>query len=519
MPINFIPNDPRVAGLPLRQVDPLPDRPAGRVGLSIASLPPPGLYPATDIQFLPWQARQAALTALATFEGVFGPLPGWQGDASNRTLQLLPDAGDDLNAYYNRQSLSFFHTDVGGSNFLTGVSSDTVSHECGHAILDSLRPDLWNSQMIEISSFHEGFGDCVAMLTALSDQATRQFILAGDPGLANANAVETLIEDLAAAIATKVPGHNAALPRRGLNDFQWVLPTTLPFTGPPGALINEVHSFGQLLAGTFYRTILGIYRTGAPGEATLWGATRVAAWLLAGAIVRAPLRPRFMQSVGRTMLALDQAQYQGANAPAIRAAYGHHGIDLAGGTPFAPSMTLDGGTAAKPLGTAGAATLRQVLGATADAPVTTRTIDIAGTRLTQASVSRAVDLSSLDVRLAGVVAPTPHVATIGRVNGMAAMLGSTDSPVAVDAEVRDYVANLLRRGSIAFAAPASKGGATGSGAVGLEGAITHRVVSRRGVKTLERAAFACGCRALCGHAPAKTPPFAARPAAAPGRGK
>jgi hypothetical protein len=42
-----------------------------------------------------------------------------------------------------------------------------VCHELGHAILDALKPQLFNVASTEAGAFHEAFGDISAILCAL----------------------------------------------------------------------------------------------------------------------------------------------------------------------------------------------------------------------------------------------------------------------------------------------------------------------------------------------------------------
>lgn len=503
MTIAYVPNDP-ASGTPARQITPTPDRAAPRVGFAVQGLPPEKVYPPASKEFAAWTAREAALQAVAAFESCAGPLKAWQG--ARQQLPLIPDAGTDLNAYYDRASISFFEPQVDGHSFFTGASQDVVAHETGHAILDALRPDLWDVAMTEVSAFHEGFGDCIAVLTALADPANRTALLAADPKLAKANNIEALVEALAGAVgATFGATHNAALPRHARNDFRWLLPTNLPDDGPGTVLINEMHSLGQLLSGTYYRTILGIFPRTAGGEAGLWQATRVATWLLTGAIARAPIKPRYFQSVGRTMLALDLATYKERNnGKAIRDAYAHHGIDVGASTLLAPQQSLGpmapGFAAAgdSPLGTAGSRDLAELLDAPAGSKPSFRRIEIGERAVAVASVDRPVDISALDPRLAGAVAVAPQEAFVGEAGGGAALLGAVDSGASVGAEVRAFVATLLRRDDIAFdAKPAPRARKPrGAGAVSTPASKTHAVTAaKRGTAPeLRRIAFACGCR-------------------------
>ena len=505
MTIAYVPNDP-ASGVPPRQLTPSPDRAAPLVGFTLSGLPAEQVYPPDSKNYAIWTAREAALRAVAAFEACAGPIKAWQGARS--TLPLHPDAGTDLNAYYDRTNISFFENPVGGATFYSGASEDVVAHETGHAILDALKPDLWDAAMTEIGAFHEGFGDCVAIITALADQQNRIALLKADPKLAGANPVEALAEALAHAIGILYsPTHNAATPRHARNDFVWQLPTTLPADGPGTVLINEVHSLGQIASGTFYRTLTGVFLRTAGDEAGLWQATRVTTWLLINAVLRTPIKPRYFQAIGRSMLALDQAAYKGANAKSIRDAYAHHGIDIGAATMLAPQQPLGpsapGFAAAGdiPVGAGGGRDLATLMGAPAGSAPSFRRVEFGERAVAIASVDHAVDLSSLDPRLAGAVAVAPQEAFVGDAGGgTAALLGAVDTGPAVAAEVRAFVQMLLARDDIAFdEPPATKPKRSprkpkpAAGMVSTPGSKTHAVVPGTAPQ-LRRIAFSCGCR-------------------------
>src|SRR5262249_35803569 len=143
--------------------------------------------------------------------------------------------------------------------FFSGASTDVVAHEVGHGLLDSVRPDFFEVNLLEVGAFHEAFGDCIAMLTALSDRDTRQKLLAVAPDLRKRNFVETTAEELSMAISLAIPGHNASEPRHAFNKFKFQIPSTLPNNGGPGELINEVHSFGMVFTGCFWDLVANLF--------------------------------------------------------------------------------------------------------------------------------------------------------------------------------------------------------------------------------------------------------------------
>jgi len=167
--INFFPNDPAAAELPLREVAALPDRPAGRAGFTVAGSDAEHAYPPGTSGFLRWQSRQAAILAVQAWEGALGrPLTAWAA-AVEGPLQVRPDAGEDLNAFYDRTGLSFFHQQTGDHVTYSGASTDVVAHETGHAILDALKPGwLLASNPPQTGGLHESFGDLTAIFLALN---------------------------------------------------------------------------------------------------------------------------------------------------------------------------------------------------------------------------------------------------------------------------------------------------------------------------------------------------------------
>jgi hypothetical protein len=61
--------------------------------------------------------------------------------------------GVDLNAFYDREGLKFFHgSAAAGRTVFSGESPDIVCHELGHALLDSFKPQLFDAASIEVAA-------------------------------------------------------------------------------------------------------------------------------------------------------------------------------------------------------------------------------------------------------------------------------------------------------------------------------------------------------------------------------
>jgi hypothetical protein len=504
MPINFIPNDPLAKnGPPLRRLQAHANRPSGTAGFTWEAHPPAAPYPAGTPGFLFWQSREAALRAVAAYEALAGRrVSNWARSPDRKRLELSPDDGQDLNAYYDGRGLRFFQYSTGTKVTWTGASTDVVAHECGHALLDQLRPDLWSSSYIETGAFHEAFGDCTALLTAFADARTRSLVRSG---LRQANFLEATAEDLSDGVRRALGGqHPAAEPRHALNRFRWALPSTLPSAGPPRTLTAEIHSFARVFTGCFYDTILNILRArlgaATPTSAQLRQAVQTAGKLLIAAAADAPENVRFFQSVGRTMVLADQELFGGANRMAIHDAFDGHGIALGTAAMLAPVAALAGPPRSArgrstpgPLFSTALADLRRRIGAGPRAPLTIERSTICGRPLIRATHHREVPLAALDRRLRGVSAIIPVSALLGGRDRTMTILGGLPEVATSADEVSAFVRALLAADRIAFEPAEARSGIPSERKKDVRKRLpTHAVRSIRGKRVLERVRFACG---------------------------
>ena len=500
MAINFIPNDPSAgsAAPAMRAQAKRPNRPGSRATVSLSNTSREGTFEPGTAGFLFWQCREAALASLQAWEAAAGNLARWQGN--KRTMALRQDAGEDLNAYYDRRSFSFFHLAIQGTTYYSGASTDVVAHEVGHGLLDAIRPELWDAAFLEAGAFHEAFGDCVAVLTALNDRQTRTKLLAVTTTLRKRNFVESTAENLSDGIRRLAPDHNAAEPRHAYNDFQFQIPETLPLDGGPGELINEVHSFGMLFSACFYDLIAELFaaqprRT----EAALLAAAKIAGALLADAGRTAVITPRFFQSVGRAMILADDQRNGGANRDRIRAAFERHGVMLGANALLAPTTVLAGaapavGRAAS-LGASARRDLAERLAVPAGSRLAVDVTELCGRRFARVEHTQRVALGGIDRRLRGVTMTCRVPVIVGESGGRAAVMGELPELTATEREVQSFVESLLRNDQIedAAATGADRGKPrrrSGRRRICRE---THRITSVGGTRTLVRVRFHCRC--------------------------
>lgn len=498
--IAYIPNDP-LAGAkapPLRKKAKRKNRPASRASFSLPAAPPENAFEPGTPEFLFWQCRDASLAALGAWESFAGPHLSWQGN--RKKIQLIPDAGDDLNAFYDRASVSFFRHDIGAKTYFSGNSTDVVAHEVGHGLLDAIRPDLWDATFLETGAFHEAFGDCIALLTALNDATTRRKLL-DNGSLRKRNFVEATAEELSEGIKRIAPNHNAAVPRRALNKFQYQLPSSLPFDGPPGTLINEVHSFGMVFSGCIWDLVAEIFASTSGSSADLRKAAKTAGKLLVEGSKAAPLSARFFQSVGRSMVLADETLNAGANHEHITRAFQKHGVLLGSNAMLAPTIALAGSAPTR--GSLDASTKKDLLkrlGADRSVRVSTASFDLFGKPVTRAVLHKEVDLSGMHRALKDVVAQVDVPVLVGDSGARAALVGPLPEPVATEEEVHTFVRSLLEQGQIewptarvasATRRAANSNGRSNGAAKLARSQTTHTIATVKGTKVLKRVRFHC----------------------------
>jgi len=290
------------------ELRPVPDLTLSPLQLSISGVdaPTPRAYAPGTAEFRYWSAAEAAARGAAFWRPLIPAGTTWQVGA---TLNLLLDEGEDFNAYYDRRALNFFHGTAGGRTVYSGESPDIVCHEQGHAILDALRPELFDAGTIEAAAFHEAFGDMSALLAALQLPSMRTAVLAETDGdLSRTSRLSRLAEQLGWSIRQFRPDavEDDCL-RNAANQFFYTSPEALPSNAPAVSLSSEPHSFSRVFTGAFLEALAGGFRlvSPRPNEADLQAVSLDLARLLIAGILAAPVVPEYMSQVAAAMIAAD----------------------------------------------------------------------------------------------------------------------------------------------------------------------------------------------------------------------
>jgi hypothetical protein len=327
-------DDPASMPVPTPVQRPLPAMGAGPLKFAIAGThPKSGLYPRGSSAFRFWATAEALQRACDYWSKIIPSSARWQVGAS---LPVHTDVGVDLNAFYSRgdagdqPGLNFFHATVDGVTYYSGESPEIACHEFGHAVLDAIRPELFNASFAEVAAFHESFGDMSAIMSVLQLPSMRADVIAATSGtIYAASRVSRLAEQLGSAIRVSYP--DAVDPdclRNAVNSFFYRDPQGLPSQAPASHLSSESHSFSRIFTSAFFELLGGIFRLqpGSKDEARLLDSCIVAGKLLVGAVSSASVVPAYYSQVAGQFLNVDAAMFNGAYRSVITRAFVRRGI-------------------------------------------------------------------------------------------------------------------------------------------------------------------------------------------------
>lgn len=243
------------------------------------------------------------------------PIKNWSSVSS---LNLMPRAGKDINAFYDRTSLKFyfFRDPVTNRAVYACDSRPVVTHEFGHAFLDILRPDWWSVQSAEVWAYHEAFGDITWAINALQYDALIDHAIAETNGnLLKSSVLTRLASEMGTGIFNISKGKNGELSNclRDLSiEYKYVIPETLPFDGRDDQLTNECHSFSRVFSGAFWEVLVKIANSQVTPQKSLKTCLRysrdVMTDLLLKATVSAPTSVRLFEALAKQMIAIDKSQ-------------------------------------------------------------------------------------------------------------------------------------------------------------------------------------------------------------------
>jgi hypothetical protein len=326
----FVPADPSPSDVPNNSQASLQTQ-------IIEQQPAPELYDPSTEEFRYWNAA-SALTRGINFWGPLLP-HGTQWSTNQQPMQVHLDEGEDFNAFYARDSgLNFFHGLVDQvdppATVFSGASPDVSCHELGHAILDAVKPELFDAMSTEVAAFHEAFGDISATLSALQLPSIRDFVLQQTGGRLNSNSrLSQLARQLGWAIRVQVDptAVDGDCLRNTSNNFFYQDPAGLPPSAPATQLSSEAHSFSRVFSGAFLDVLAAMFKIGPPNSAgsdsdNLLAVTVEAGTLLIEGVRLASVAPGFYSQVAAGMVQADQSLTGGRYRAALTSSFVQRGI-------------------------------------------------------------------------------------------------------------------------------------------------------------------------------------------------
>ncbi len=287
--------------------------------------PPPARYPPNTAEFRYWQG------AWELAHGVNSWAPwcpvGTRWSTFMDPMDVTLDVGVALNANYRRDlGLRFYHDTVQNVTIFSAQSANIGWHELGHAILDAVKPELWDVDFIEVGALHEGFGDLVSLLSGLQQPTLRQMVLSETGGQIGANSrLSRLAEQVGWGIRQGCP--TCVDPdslRNAHNRFVYRPPEQLPPSGPASQLTRQIHNFSRVFTGAILDALARMLP--AATDAHLLTASRNMGQLLIDGVRNAQVVPRFYSEVAAEMIQAAKARRLRRARRALRFAFVRRGI-------------------------------------------------------------------------------------------------------------------------------------------------------------------------------------------------
>ena len=174
-------------------------------------------------------------------------------------LLVVPRAGVMANAFYERESgsLQFFsYPGRDGTLHHTSLSSDIVTHETTHAVLDGIVPDLYDAVTPQSLAIHEAIADLSAICANLLNESIVFSLFNISGGLLDvSSALSRVAEEFGSDMRIAVGADYL----RVANNGRTLDPSdlTLDAAGQPNSVDRvDAHALSEVLSGALYQTFL-----------------------------------------------------------------------------------------------------------------------------------------------------------------------------------------------------------------------------------------------------------------------
>ena len=196
-------------------------------------------------------------------------------------------------------------------------STDIVSHELGHAILDAMRPDFWSVQSHEIWAFHEAFSDICSIVNIMQHEIVlKMAIEETNNDLFKSNIISRLAEEVGIFVYENYSKTNGYL-TNALRDaateiYTYKSSDKLPEDAPNSQLSSECHSYGRVFLSVWYNILCKIYikqLESNPPIVALKNARDISFFMLLQAIPISPRVVEFHSALATCMVSIAKMKY------------------------------------------------------------------------------------------------------------------------------------------------------------------------------------------------------------------
>lgn len=289
--------------------------------------PQPKIYSQGTPEFLYWNLA-SALHRGSYFWSNQLPNIKWK---ENNPLQVTLSKSLGLKSKYTGNSLLFYRANIGGRLIHTCESPELVWHEMGHAVLDTIKPELWDFPDLEVDAFQESFGDISAILCNLqSDNMRSSLPLETNGKLYSSSSLSRFAEQLGWALRQTGSGQpEFDCLRNAVNSFFYGDPLSLPPNGPSSILSSESHSFSRIFTGAFFEGLVNMYNLMLFNneDNALLQVSKDICEILVKSIQNTAVTQFFFSQVAASMINYASVTFPGIEyGQALRSAFIRHGI-------------------------------------------------------------------------------------------------------------------------------------------------------------------------------------------------
>lgn len=226
-----------------------------------------------------------------------------------KKLKIYPNYSRGLKTIYDKNSLKFFcdEHEVTKNTVYTSNSSKIIFHTFFHAVIDALRPDLWNIISIEINSFVEALCDIFAMTMLMQNEKISTYALEETNGNLNkSNIITKFAEEVGNTLYYKDSKLSKIDCMRDATDILlYKNPKEISHENNMKILSSEKINFSRIYSSAWYSIVVGMYNSDSKKEkesVSLKYAANKAFYTIFKAFLNSPKTFHFYETISKLII-------------------------------------------------------------------------------------------------------------------------------------------------------------------------------------------------------------------------